>query len=370
MAKLRVISTDVAAPDFELAPGTYRVGRDPDNDWCLPHTSVSSTHCEVTLEDGKVWVQDLGSTNGTFLDGMAVERVPLAPGRQLRLGDVLIANVTAGEDTAAVGLALKARETPAPPKADQERFVPKINRPPVEQMPMPPSFYRALPGALKYPFHGDGWILLIAGTLMFGFISAAKVVVGYAGYLGILSLIFLTVFGSGYLFAYLQRIIMGTGMGDHRSPDWPDFTEYWSDIILPALQLFIIVGVPLVPSIVVLWSAPEMFKLAAIPVALLGLFYMPMGFLAVAMHDTVFALNPLVIFPSIMKVPKAYLATCILLVPVLAVPVGLEAAVAFVMGDPVTPALVGGAVSFYFMCVMARILGLLHFYHREDLDWF
>jgi len=72
MAKL-VIHID-GAPDktVELRSGPHRVGRAPENDVVLLHPSVSSQHCVLELCDDGLLVRDLGSTNGTELDGELV----------------------------------------------------------------------------------------------------------------------------------------------------------------------------------------------------------------------------------------------------------------------------------------------------------
>jgi pSer/pThr/pTyr-binding forkhead associated (FHA) protein len=59
------------------------VGRHPDCDAQLLSPRVSRWHCCLTEVDGEVWVRDLGSTNGTWIDGRRI-----SSGR-LRAGDVL-----------------------------------------------------------------------------------------------------------------------------------------------------------------------------------------------------------------------------------------------------------------------------------------
>jgi pSer/pThr/pTyr-binding forkhead associated (FHA) protein len=74
---------------FDLRPGLNRLGRNPTNDFRVADASVSSFHCEVTLEPGgKVHVRDLASTNGTFVDGVETLDGELKPGQTLRLGFV------------------------------------------------------------------------------------------------------------------------------------------------------------------------------------------------------------------------------------------------------------------------------------------
>jgi pSer/pThr/pTyr-binding forkhead associated (FHA) protein len=65
------------------------IGRADYNDLIIPDDSVSSQHAKLTRREG-VWVLvDLGSTNGTMVDGEPVSgEVPLAPGAFVRFGDV------------------------------------------------------------------------------------------------------------------------------------------------------------------------------------------------------------------------------------------------------------------------------------------
>ncbi|MEU6060940.1 DUF1707 and FHA domain-containing protein [Streptomyces sp. NPDC047097] len=61
-------------PALRLPPGPYplRIGRDPSNGLRLSHGSVSRHHAELTLQDGLWVLRDLGSTNGTTVNGQRV----------------------------------------------------------------------------------------------------------------------------------------------------------------------------------------------------------------------------------------------------------------------------------------------------------
>jgi pSer/pThr/pTyr-binding forkhead associated (FHA) protein len=71
---------------IDLAPGLNRIGRNPTNDFRIPDASVSSFHCEISVSADSVVVTDLGSTNGTFVDGQMIQQSELKPGQTLRLG--------------------------------------------------------------------------------------------------------------------------------------------------------------------------------------------------------------------------------------------------------------------------------------------
>ncbi|CAM5444420.1 FHA domain-containing protein [Streptomyces aurantiogriseus] len=89
-ARLDVVAGPDAGGVHLLHGGQIRVGRSADADVPLDDPDVSRLHCAVTLSpDGRVTVADLGSTNGTTLDGTHVRSRPLrlTPGALLRVGE-------------------------------------------------------------------------------------------------------------------------------------------------------------------------------------------------------------------------------------------------------------------------------------------
>ena len=70
------------------AQGRLRIGRAPDCDLVLEHASISREHAEIRGEADGWRLHDLGSKNGSFVDGAKVGDAALAATRWLRLGDV------------------------------------------------------------------------------------------------------------------------------------------------------------------------------------------------------------------------------------------------------------------------------------------
>ncbi|MYS22737.1 FHA modulated ABC efflux pump with fused ATPase and integral membrane subunits [Streptomyces sp. DvalAA-14] len=69
------------------ASRSYSLGRDPRGDVVLDDARVSWRHATVR-RDGRSWViEDLGSTNGTFLQGRRVQRTDVGPGTAVHLGN-------------------------------------------------------------------------------------------------------------------------------------------------------------------------------------------------------------------------------------------------------------------------------------------
>jgi len=74
-------------PPIWLRPGhPVRFGRGKDCDIILSGALVSRHHTVFTVDGGKVVVTDLGSTNGTFLNGDRVESAVLSPGDEVVIG--------------------------------------------------------------------------------------------------------------------------------------------------------------------------------------------------------------------------------------------------------------------------------------------
>ncbi|QIQ04569.1 FtsK/SpoIIIE domain-containing protein [Streptomyces liangshanensis] len=96
-AQLRVVAGPDAGGVHLLHGGQIRIGRSADADVPLDDPDVSRLHCAVTVaDDGGVSVADLGSTNGTTLEGAEVGPVPvrLPAGALLRIGESAVRLLT------------------------------------------------------------------------------------------------------------------------------------------------------------------------------------------------------------------------------------------------------------------------------------
>jgi len=71
---------------IELKPGVNRFGRSSQNDYIFPFPEISEMHCEVLVDNDFVFVRDLESSNGTFIDGDPVRESALYSGQTLQIG--------------------------------------------------------------------------------------------------------------------------------------------------------------------------------------------------------------------------------------------------------------------------------------------
>jgi hypothetical protein len=90
MARLLIKTAGLENRILELHLGVNRVGRDPDCEICIDHSTVSSVHCELALSNDGVYIHDCNSTNGTFINGEPVMEAWLNVGQEIRLGDVAL----------------------------------------------------------------------------------------------------------------------------------------------------------------------------------------------------------------------------------------------------------------------------------------
>ena len=383
MPRLVVNPDSPQAWEVELQAGVHSIGRSEDNEIQLDHSSVSSTHCQILVSDEGARIKDLGSVNGTFVGGQLVEEAALQSGQVFQVGNVCLRFEAERLDTPVPASA-------AGPAPERGKATPRARTLPGAAARMPqrqPRFVVRLGGAFLYPLSKDGVLLLAGGTIFFSLINALKFFAKYATLHGIglgslISLAFLllfVVFGTGYLTSYLQRVVTGTALGDQGAPDWPDISDFGSDIAAPFFQLvgtvlasfLLMLAVAMFVPRTVQTEAGSGLGATAIWVACgVGCVYFPMAFLAVAMFDTIAAVNPLLVVPSIAKIPGAYLLTVMLLGAVMAVKWSGDYFLPKLLPVPIVPSILSSFVGLYLLTVEARLLGVLYLANKGRLGWF
>src|SRR5690606_38229401 len=100
---LEVLDGDQAGTVVELGEARVGIGRRSDNELVLSDEKCSGHHAEIVFEDGRHVLRDLGSTNGTTLDGRRVQEVVLSPRDVVLLGRVRVCYRAADDAPAADG---------------------------------------------------------------------------------------------------------------------------------------------------------------------------------------------------------------------------------------------------------------------------
>jgi hypothetical protein len=81
-----VLVVDGPGTRHELTTGRNVIGRGTEADIRLPDTGVSRKHVDVVLDGGTAYAEDLGSTNGTLVNGRKIARQALSDGDVIRIG--------------------------------------------------------------------------------------------------------------------------------------------------------------------------------------------------------------------------------------------------------------------------------------------
>jgi S1-C subfamily serine protease len=96
--RLTVRSGESRGASVEVVGGRIVIGRAEDCDITVSDGKVSRHHAAIERgEDGRVSVVDLGSSNGTFLDGHRVESAPIEGPAQIQVGDTVLVSSTGGK---------------------------------------------------------------------------------------------------------------------------------------------------------------------------------------------------------------------------------------------------------------------------------
>lgn len=116
MPKMIVSIDEVVIKEVQLTKDRTTVGRRPYNDVVIDNLAVSGEHAVLLMSGAEVVLEDLNSTNGTYLNGKAVKKQPLQNGDTIEIGKYKIKFVGDGAaDNFDKTMVVKARPTTAAP---------------------------------------------------------------------------------------------------------------------------------------------------------------------------------------------------------------------------------------------------------------
>ena len=122
-----MIKGDGTRREFPVVRDRLVVGRTNTVDLRIPVSSVSRRHCELVIQDGQLWIHDLGSSNGTFHNDTRVQKAALKAGDRVGIGPVIFNVVIDGEPAHLVGdhaVSPKGKDVPAPHKSAVGKALP------------------------------------------------------------------------------------------------------------------------------------------------------------------------------------------------------------------------------------------------------
>ncbi len=135
---------------LELSIGTHSIGRNIDNQIIFDDPSVSDKHALLNALSAELWIQDLDSTNGTYVNAQKITTpVRLYPGDTLQIGGSILVIIQA-RDPSTKAITPKAREsiqtvipTESPPSGPHPTIRPPTGPPPTQS---PPPTIEPTPG--------------------------------------------------------------------------------------------------------------------------------------------------------------------------------------------------------------------------------
>jgi len=440
MARLVIHPGSPATWEVQLKPGPNLIGRALTSHCQIPHPSISSSHCQILVAENAASIKDLGSTNGTFIDGTPVQEAALQNGQSIRLGEIEMRfysdapnpppAVVLAADMPAALIAASGRAThttsvtQALTASQHCRFHPKtaarfvcdrchhyfceacVAARTIEgvqhkfcrhcgaecarvqvalEAVVEKGFLGRVPAAFAYPLRGAGVIVVIVGIVIMGLLKGGQALIQFGTLRTLIFGIILEVFAGGYLFTYLQGIVHSSAAGDRELPDLPGISNVLEDVVIPFFRLLGLTLFCFGPVLGLAIWAKASHQTDAAPLLLaaagFGYIYFPMAFLAAAILDSIAAANPLVVIPSILKVPLEYLLSLLLLAAV----VGLQWFGGLTMRklfpDSWTTQSMGelfgmiGSLAFlsffslYLLVVAVHTLGLLYVTRKNKLGW-
>ena len=84
--RLTCIDAVPSASDAVLTELPITIGRGDEADVCIRDTWSSRVHCRLGVRDGQLFLEDLGSSNGTLVNGTRATETALASGDQITIG--------------------------------------------------------------------------------------------------------------------------------------------------------------------------------------------------------------------------------------------------------------------------------------------
>jgi len=86
MIKITISKDSKIESEFEIKANTTTIGRNDDNDICIDNLSISGHHAQISLDNGDYVIEDLNSSNGTYVNGNLIKTHQLFNGDDIKIG--------------------------------------------------------------------------------------------------------------------------------------------------------------------------------------------------------------------------------------------------------------------------------------------
>jgi hypothetical protein len=135
---LKFISGKYQGGEFPLKPNKQVViGRSSELDMVLVEDMVSRKHAKIAVQAGKITIEDLGSTNGTFVNGEKVRTARLKEGDRILIGTSILKLVAAGAESTQLSDAAVKHNLEAAAQAQAAKTKTSSMSGKIEDIPLP-----------------------------------------------------------------------------------------------------------------------------------------------------------------------------------------------------------------------------------------
>jgi len=167
MPLLRISTPDAGVITYDLENEVTTIGRNPENDLSIEDGSISSNHARISITPDGTLLEDLGSTNGTKVNGAKIDSIVLLDGESIVFGSVEVEYL--GDAVAETTTPQKASESNATGPAEEAVSRPAdLSRKPVDfasESPFPKRSRAADPLGMGAIAAGIVAILAMAGAI-------------------------------------------------------------------------------------------------------------------------------------------------------------------------------------------------------------
>jgi hypothetical protein len=131
---LRFISGKYQGGEFPVVPEKQIiVGRSSELDMVLVEDMVSRKHAKIAMQSDQIWIEDLGSTNGTFVNGEKIKRARLKEGDRVLIGTSILKLIASEGQTDNTDARVQLESVAAARRTSQARTMSGS----IEEVPLP-----------------------------------------------------------------------------------------------------------------------------------------------------------------------------------------------------------------------------------------
>ena len=379
--KIIVKNQDEEYARYELEPGVYSIGSSSDNQISLPLPGVEAFHAEIEISaDGRVFVRDAGSKAGLIVNGEPISESTLPIYSKLQIGSAVIQieeqEITEEVETyyefsssGKIAYPVQGRLTPIHPSSNQS------------EEPEAASWGASFLPSLAYPFSNYVYLTLIGLAIILNLPIKTDewevdLMIKLFPWYFLIGIFFNTVH-----FATENIPAKDVSLGSHMesSGDDAEFIGgsenaiFYSEKFKVCVMFLLCLGPAM--CINVIYQGPEWkVNLYTCIASVVGSLYLIIPLLALSMTHSIDTLNPIFVVRSFFRIPGpvSIMGLCLVGIIFGNYLVGFVIWTLF-QNAPLSVLVIFGmahsSVFYYCLLVWCRMLGLMYYYHQDELNW-